>query len=281
MGSIRSRRRTSGQFLTVRQKGAGAVASESRRRRRHRRPPPLRQAGAHAGYVTRVPLTTAKAVSTCGSARPAARMCSTAMPRAVSAGWSAHPRVAPRPARARVRSDPRWPGCRGRWSGSLARGQLGASVVRAIRKRRGSSVGTVMYGRESDVVEGAGALECPAPLLPRLRLLPLPLDRRLLVVGAPFHLLKEAVLLHQLLERLQRGLDLVVDDLDPHSAAPEVRGRSIAAHRLGATNDVHLHEPLRPLRYGAGDRRKGLVRLLDDLARVVDDAPTPVSMHRG
>src|SRR5438128_4752155 len=173
-----------------------------------------------------------------------------------------------------------WPMVRITCSRSAARGQLGASVVRTIRKRRGSSVETVMYGRESVVVEGAGALECPAPLLPRLRLLPLPLDRRLLVVGAPFHLLKEAVLLHLLLERLQRGLDLVVDDLDPHSAAPQVRGRSIAAHRLGAINDVHLHEPLRPLRHGAGDRRKGLVRLLDDLARVVDDPPTPVRIHR-
>src|SRR3989441_7038028 len=121
-----------------------------------------------------------------------------------------------------------------------SRGQLGASVVRAIRDRRGSIVRTVMYGRESVVVEGARALECPAPLLPRLRLLSLPLDRRLLVVGAPFHLLKEAVLLHLLLERLQRRLDLVVDDLDPHSAAPQVRGRSIAAYRRSEEHTSEL-----------------------------------------
>src|SRR5947209_20109349 len=174
-----------------------------------------------------------------------------------------------------------WPMVRITCSRSAARGQLGASVVRTIRKRRGSSVGTVMYGRESVVVEGAGALECPAPLLPRLRLLPLPLDRRLLVVGAPFHLLKEAVLLHLLLERLQRGLDLVVDDLDPHSAAPQVRGRSITAHRFRTVHNVHLDEPLRALRDRAGDRGEDLVRLLDNLACVVDDPPAPVRIRRG
>src|SRR5256712_9150303 len=97
---------------------------------------------------------------------------------------------------------------------------------------------------ESVLVEGAGALERPPPLLPCLRLLTLSLDRRLLVVGAPLHLLEEAIFLHLFLERLQRGLDLVVDDLDPHSAAPKVRGRSIAAHWFRAVHNVHLYDPL-------------------------------------
>src|SRR2546428_363343 len=134
---------------------------------------------------------------------------------------------------------------------------------------------------DSVLVEGAGALERPPPLLPCLRLLTLSLDRRLLVVGAPLHLLEEAIFLHLFLERLQRGLDLVVDDLDPHSAAPKVRGRSIAAHRFRAVHNVHLDEPLRALRDRAGDRREDLVRLLDDLACVVDDPPAPVGIRRG
>ncbi len=46
--------------------------------------------------------------------------------------------------------------------------------------------------KRGGVVPGTGALEGPPPLLPRLRLLALPLDRRLLVVRAPLHLLKEA-----------------------------------------------------------------------------------------
>src|SRR3990167_3970471 len=72
--------------------------------------------------------------------------------------------------------------------------------------------------------QAASALQRPPSFLPRLRLLALPLDRRLLVVLAPLHLLKEAVLQHVFLERLERGLDLVVEDLDPHSTVPQVRG---------------------------------------------------------
>src|SRR5262249_38968747 len=57
-----------------------------------------------------------------------------------------------------------------------------------------------------------------APLLTRLRRLALSLDRRLLVVNPPLHLLKEAVLQHQLLELLQGGLDLIVEDVDLHGS---------------------------------------------------------------
>src|SRR5215831_6086552 len=58
------------------------------------------------------------------------------------------------------------------------------------------------------------ALQGAAPLLARLRLLPLALDRRLLVVHAPLHLLIETALDHDLLEGLQRRFDLIVGDLD-------------------------------------------------------------------
>src|SRR3989449_6212406 len=156
-----------------------------------------------------------------------------------------------------------------------------ASSRRSAAARRRRPAGGDRPLGESVLVEGAGALERPPPLLPCLRLLALSLDRRLLVVGAALPFLEEAIFLHLLLERLQRGLDLVVDDLDPHSAAPKVRGRSIAAHRFRAVPNVHLDEPLRALRDRAGDRREDLVRLLDDLACVVDDPPAPVRIRRG
>src|SRR5215813_5058917 len=62
------------------------------------------------------------------------------------------------------------------------------------------------------------ALERPPPLLAGLRLLALALHRRLLVVHAPLHLLVETALDHDLLERLQRGFDLIVRDLDLRSS---------------------------------------------------------------
>src|SRR5262245_60737604 len=46
------------------------------------------------------------------------------------------------------------------------------------------------------------------------RLLPLAFDGGLFVRGAPLHLLKEAVLGHLLLQRLQRRFDLVVEHDD-------------------------------------------------------------------
>src|SRR5439155_22004452 len=55
-----------------------------------------------------------------------------------------------------------------------------------------------------------------AALAAGLGLLALALDRGLLVVRAALHLLEEALFLHPLLEGFERGLDLVLDDLDPH-----------------------------------------------------------------
>src|SRR5262252_9524441 len=62
------------------------------------------------------------------------------------------------------------------------------------------------------------ALERAPALLAGLRLLALALHRRLLVVHAALHLLVEAALDHDLLERLQRGFDLIVRDLDIRSS---------------------------------------------------------------
>src|SRR5437867_1785196 len=140
--------------------------------------------------------------------------------------------------------------------------------------RAASPPGSGLVGVALEPLEGLAAL------LPRLGRLALALDRRLLVVGPPLHLLEDAVLQHLLLELLQRGLDLIVEDLDLHSAPSQVSGRSKGADRLGIVDDVHLHEPFRPLRHGAGDRPEGFARFLDDLARVVDDAPAPVRLPR-
>src|SRR5690242_16937468 len=63
------------------------------------------------------------------------------------------------------------------------------------------------------------ALHRLAALLPRLSRLPFSFDGWLLVVSSALHLLKEAVLQHLLLELLEGGLDLVVEDLDLHAMA--------------------------------------------------------------
>src|SRR5439155_274788 len=119
------------------------------------------------------------------------------------------------------------------------------------------------------------------PLLSSLSRLALSLDRRFLVVLAPLHLLKQAVLQHLLLELLQRGFDLVVEDLDLHLGHPEVSRRSMRLVRHGGVDDVHRREPLRSFLDGAGDRLKGIARLLDELTGVVDDAPSPEWILRG
>jgi len=72
------------------------------------------------------------------------------------------------------------------------------------------------------------ALEGPPCLLASLRCLALSLHRRLLVVLAPLHLLKEAVLEHLLLELLQGSLDLIIEDDDLHSGHPEMSRRTMA-----------------------------------------------------
>jgi len=67
----------------------------------------------------------------------------------------------------------------------------------------------------------------------------------LLVVRAPLHLPKEAVLEHLLLELLQGGLDLVVEDDDFHSGRPEMPRRStVGLVRDRVVDDIHLPEPL-------------------------------------
>jgi len=100
-------------------------------------------------------------------------------------------------------------------------------------------------------------------------------------VLAPLHLLKQAVLQHLLLELLQRGFDLVVEDLDLHLGHPEVSRRSMRLVRHGGVDDVHRREPLRSFLDGAGDRLEGIARLLDELTGVVDDAPSPEWILRG
>src|SRR5206468_7053612 len=65
------------------------------------------------------------------------------------------------------------------------------------------------------------------------------------------------------------------------SAAPEMRRRARDASDDGVVHDVHLHEPLRPVRHGGHDSRKRLMGLLHDLAGVVDDAPAPVGTRWG
>src|SRR5262249_3581524 len=89
------------------------------------------------------------------------------------------------------------------------------------------------------------AFESLPPLLAGLSRLALPLDRRLLVVRAPLHLLKETVLEHLLLQLLQGGLDLVVEDYDLHSGHPEMPRRStMGLVRDRVVDDIHLPEPL-------------------------------------
>src|SRR5258705_256503 len=74
-------------------------------------------------------------------------------------------------------------------------------------------------------------LERAPALLAGLGLLPLAFDRRFFVVHAPLHLLIETALDHHLLERLQRGFDLIVRDLDLRSSqarhgSPQPRRRA-------------------------------------------------------
>src|SRR5215510_13693594 len=66
------------------------------------------------------------------------------------------------------------------------------------------------------LVVAAGPPRRPPALLAGQRLLALALHRGLLVVRAPLHLLKDAVLQHLLLQGLERGLDLIVEHLDLH-----------------------------------------------------------------
>src|SRR4030095_16642758 len=93
-------------------------------------------------------------------------------------------------------------------------------------------------------------LEGLAALLPGLGRLALPFHRRLLVVRAPLHLLKEAFLEHLLLEGLQGALDLVVEDLDLHAdrplhlGNPEMSGRAMRLKRNRIVYHVHHSEPL-------------------------------------
>ena len=122
------------------------------------------------------------------------------------------------------------------------------------------------------------ALERSPPLFASLRSLALSLDRRLLVVLAPLHLLKEAVLEHLLLELLQSGVDLIVEDNDLHSGHPEMPRRAMRTERDRIVDDVHLAEPLGSMLDRTGDCRESLARLLDDLTCVVDNAPAPASL---
>src|SRR5262249_58176883 len=71
-------------------------------------------------------------------------------------------------------------------------------------------------GRAGTSVPVAVARACQgaAALLARRGGLALPLDRRLLVVGAPLHFLKRALFQHELLQLFERGVHLVVDDVD-------------------------------------------------------------------
>jgi len=121
-------------------------------------------------------------------------------------------------------------------------------------------------------------LEGSPPLFASLRCLALSLDRRLLVVLAPLHLLKEAVLEHLLLELLQGSVDLIVEDNDLHSGHPEMPRRAMRTERDRIVDDVHLAEPLGSMLDRTGDCRESLARLLDDLTRVVDNAPAPASL---
>src|SRR6516162_2322881 len=132
----------------------------------------------------------------------------------------------------------------------------------------------------------ARALEGPQSLLTGLSCLALPLHRRLLVVLAPLHLLIEAILEHLFFELLEGGLDLVVEHHDLHSGHPLMPGGAVMPVRNRVVHPVHLRESLRPVLDGTADGTERLARLLDDLARVVIDAPPPASTilrrrHRG
>src|SRR5262245_15596782 len=72
------------------------------------------------------------------------------------------------------------------------------------------------------------ALDGPPSRLAILRCLALSRHRRLLIVLALLHLMKEAVLEHLLLELLQCSLDLIIEDNDLHSGHPEMSRRTMA-----------------------------------------------------
>src|SRR3989441_548370 len=83
------------------------------------------------------------------------------------------------------------------------------------------------------VVLDPRSLESPPPLLARLGLLTLALDRGLLVIHPPLHLLKEPPFEHHLLEGLQGGLDLVAHDLDLRPGQARHRPRRCEVERYG------------------------------------------------
>src|SRR5262245_47703862 len=60
----------------------------------------------------------------------------------------------------------------------------------------------------------------------------------------------------------------------------DARGGAEPSIETGADRlvDLHLAEPLRPVLHRSGGRRESLARLLDDLTRIVDDAPAPERM---
>src|SRR6266478_1976569 len=90
-------------------------------------------------------------------------------------------------------------------------------VPRARHRRALDRHGVLRYHTGRPVlllVIAPRALERAPALLAGLGLLPLALDRGLLVVHATLHLLVETALDHHFLERLQRGFDLIVRDLD-------------------------------------------------------------------
>src|SRR5262249_17763904 len=126
----------------------------------------------------------------------------------------------------------------------------------------------------------ARALEGLQSLLTGLSCLALPLHRRLLVVLALLHLLVEAVLEHLLLQLLRGGLDLIIDDNDLHSGYPQMPGGAVMPVWNRVVDPAHLRETLRPVLDGIGDSGKRLTRLLDDLTRLVDDAPASTILRR-
>src|SRR2546425_13274153 len=118
-----------------------------------------------------------------------------------------------------------------------------------------------------------------APLLSGRGLFPPPLPGRPLLGDPTLHLLKQAGLEHLLLERFERGLDLVVED-GAISATSEGGGRPKPDGRR-AIDHVHLDEAPRARGQGRGDGRTPFVRLRDRLARIVHDPPAPGGNRRG
>src|SRR5262249_19709196 len=98
------------------------------------------------------------------------------------------------------------------------------------------------------------------------------------VMLALLHLLKEPVLEHLLLELLQGGLDLIIEDNDFHSAHPAMPRRTIALGRDGVVDDIQLLEPLRSVFNGTADRRECPARLLDTLPCIVHNPPAPARL---